>query len=79
MTFVSVGLRDGTNPPSDLRRDCRYCISGLSSDGRKNGDLCSCSSLSSMPKRSRNAASSSSFSFFCWWVMFLPSPASPSP
>ena len=32
-----------------------------------------------MPKRVRNARSSSSFIFFCWCVMFLPSPASPRP
>ena len=32
-----------------------------------------------MPKRVRNARTSSSFSFFCWWVMFLPSPDSPMP
>ncbi len=37
------------------------------------------SSVSGMPKRERNSRSSSSLSFFCWCVTFLPSPASPRP
>ena len=41
--------------------------------------ICSSSSAMGIPKRERNTRSSSSFSFFCWWVMFLPSPASPRP
>src|SRR5437660_94300 len=32
-----------------------------------------------MPKRERKSCSSSSFNFFCWCMMFLPSPASPNP
>src|SRR6266700_3973618 len=35
------------------------------------------SSFRGMPKRERNSRNSSSFSFFCWCVTFLPSPASP--
>src|ERR687886_528955 len=34
-----------------------------------------CSSGIGMWKRARNSFSSSSLSFFCWWVMFRPSPA----
>ena len=53
--------------------------SGESSGGLKKSFFSICSSVSSSPKRSRNAYSASSVIFFCWWVMFWPSPASPIP
>ena len=37
------------------------------------------SSVISSSKRSRKASNASSFIFFCWWVMFWPSPAVPIP
>ena len=53
-------------------RGCRRRAGRTASSRRR-------SSESGMPKRLRKARSSSSFIFFCWWVMFLPSPASPRP
>ena len=42
-------------------------------------DVGTSSSEISSSKRSRKARRASSFIFFCWWVMFWPSPASPMP
>ena len=73
------GRRLGRNPPSALRRSCRYFIYGVSSAGLTNAASRTCSSVSFRPKRSRHFSSASSSIFFCWWVMFWPSPASPIP
>ena len=56
------------------RRSCRYCISGESSAGRKNGSSSSLSSGIGMLKRSRNSRIASTSSFFSWWVGFFASP-----
>ena len=47
--------------------------------GGRTAPRATSSSEIGMPKRVRNALISSSLSFFCWWVMFLPSPDSPTP
>ena len=71
--------RTGSPPPSASSRSRRYVISGESAGGRWKPPAWICSSERSSSKRSRNAISAFSVIFFCWWVMFWPSPASPIP
>ena len=62
-------------------RGARACSvsSAESSGGRWKAIRSTSSSVISSSKRSRKTCSASSFIFFCWWVMFWPSPASPIP
>ena len=76
---LDLARRSGRNPPSASRRPRRYACSGLPSRARRNGRFGISSSGRSMPNRSRNERSTASPIFFCWWVMFWPSPASPMP
>ena len=72
--------RTGIGPPSASRRSRRYASSAPSSANLRNGTSgMSSSGRSTRPNRSRNARNTFSPIFFCWWVMFWPSPASPIP
>ena len=64
-------------PPSDCSS-----FSGQSAalaDTIGNGVSAASLSEMGMLKRVRNSFNSSSFNFFCWWEIFLPSPLSPKP
>ena len=55
-------------------------ISGESSAGCRRRTSSTCSSVRSQARSGRGTRSSAfSVIFFCWWVMFWPSPASPIP